>query len=166
MTTLCEQCGAGLLDAASCCGACGARQTNPTDVPSVGASEGFTPPASLGIQPNVAAALSYLAGFVTGIVFLVIEPGKSDRFVRFHSFQSIFFNVAWIGFWIVWLIAGFLLGDVTKGLFFLLQLPVNLLLSAGGFCLWAFLIYNAYLGKTFKIPVIGSLAARQAGLQF
>ena len=166
MAKLCDQCGAGLMDAASCCGACGARQTNPTDVSTAGASQGMASSANSGIQPNVAAALSYLAGFITGIIFLVIEPAKSDRFVRFHSFQSIFFNVAWIGFWIIWLIAGLVLGGVTKGLFFLIQLPVNLLLSAGGFCLWAFLIYNAYLGKTLRVPVIGSLAARKAGLQY
>ena len=40
------------------------------------------------------AALTYLAGFVTGIVFLVLDPYKSNSFIRFHAFQSIFFNVA------------------------------------------------------------------------
>jgi uncharacterized membrane protein len=116
------------------------------------------------LQPNTAAALTYLAGFVTGILFLVIDPFKADRFVRFHAFQSIFFNVAWVGLWIVWMIAGLVLGALTKGLFFLLELPINLLLMVGGFCLWAFLMYSASQGKTFKLPVIGALAAKQAGL--
>jgi uncharacterized membrane protein len=78
--------------------------------------------------------------------------------------QSIFFNIAWAALWIVWMIVGFLLGAMTKGIFFLVELPINLLLMVGGFCLWAYLMYSAYQNKTFKLPVIGALAAKQAGL--
>jgi uncharacterized membrane protein len=117
-----------------------------------------------GLQANTAAALAYLAGIITGILFLVIDPYKGDRFVRFHSFQSIFFNVAWIALWIGWMIVGLVLGAVTKGLFFIIQLPVDLLLMVGGFALWAFLMYSAYRGKVTKLPVIGALAAKQAGI--
>jgi uncharacterized membrane protein len=113
---------------------------------------------------KLAAALAYLAGFVTGIIFLLIEPLKADRLVRFHAFQSIFFNVAWIGFWIVWAIAGMILSAITKGLFLIVELPVNLLLMVSGFCLWIFLMHKAYQGKTFKLPIIGSLATKQASL--
>ncbi len=63
-----------------------------------------------GLTPNVAGALTYLVGAITGILFLVIDPFKTDRFVRFHAFQSIFFNLAWIAFWIVWTIVGLMLG--------------------------------------------------------
>ena len=62
------------------------------------------PVANSGLQANTAGALAYLAGIITGIIFLVIDPYKSDRFVRFHAFQSIFFNVAWIALWIAWMI--------------------------------------------------------------
>jgi uncharacterized membrane protein len=120
--------------------------------------------ANSGLQANTAGALAYLAGIVTGILFLVIDPYKSDRFVRFHAFQSIFFNVAWIGLWIAWMIVGLVLGAITKGLFFFLQVPIDLLLMVGGFCLWAFLMYSAYQGKTTRLPVIGALAAKQAGV--
>jgi uncharacterized membrane protein len=99
----------------------------------------------------------------TGI-FLVIDPYKNNSFIRFHAYQSIFFNVAWIGLWIAWMIVGLVLGAVTKGLFFLIEMPINLALMVGGFCLWAFLMYSAYQTKTFRLPVIGALAARQAGL--
>ncbi|HXS76136.1 MAG TPA: hypothetical protein VN753_08165 [Terracidiphilus sp.] len=116
------------------------------------------------MEPNAAGALTYFAGLITGIIFLLIDPFKSDRFVRFHAFQSIFFNVAWIGLWIAWMIVGLVLGAITKGLFFLIEMPINLLLMAGGFCLWAFLMYSAYQKKTFKLPVIGALAAKQAGI--
>jgi uncharacterized membrane protein len=121
-------------------------------------------PSSSGLQANTAGALAYLAGIVTGILFLVIDPYKSDRFVRFHAFQSIFFNVAWIALWIAWMIVGLVLGAITKGLFFFLQVPIDLLLMIGGFCLWAFLMYSAYQGKMTKLPVIGALAAKQAGV--
>ena len=47
---------------------------------------------------------------------------------------------------------------------FIIQLPINLLFSVGGFCLWLYLMYAAYQGKTFQLPVIGPLAASQAGI--
>ena len=122
------------------------------------------PVANSGLQANTAGALAYLAGIITGIIFLVVDPYKGDRFVRFHAFQSIFFNVAWIALWIAWVIAGLVLSAITKGLFFFLQLPIDLLLMAGGFALWAFLMYSAYQGKTTKLPVVGALAAKQAGI--
>ena len=108
------------------------------------------PAAGAGLTPNVAGALAYLVGAITGILFLVIDPFKNDRFVRFHAFQSIFFNLAWIGFWIVWSILGLMLSAVSHGLFFIIQLPINLLISIGGFCLWIYLMYTAYQGKTFQ----------------
>lgn len=119
---------------------------------------------SASMQPNAAGALAYLAGFITGIIFLLIDPFKSDRFVRFHALQSIFFNLAWIGLWIAWIIVGFVLGAMTKGVFFLIQMPINLLLMLGGFGLWAYLMYSAYQRKTFRLPVVGALAAKQAGV--
>jgi uncharacterized membrane protein len=122
------------------------------------------PVANSGLQANTAGALAYLAGIITGIIFLVVDPYKGDRFVRFHAFQSVFFNVAWIALWIAWTIVGLVLSAVTKGLFFFLQLPIDLLLMAGGFVLWAFLMYSAYQGKMTKLPVIGALAAKQAGV--
>jgi uncharacterized membrane protein len=156
--SFCQNCGSPLADNTSVCPVC------PSPTYQGGAVAATAAPAASGLQPNTAAALTYLAGFVTGILFLVIDPFKADRFVRFHAFQSIFFNVAWVGLWIVWMIAGLVLGALTKGLFFLLELPINLLLMVGGFCLWAFLMYSASQGKTFKLPVIGALAAKQAGL--
>jgi uncharacterized membrane protein len=156
--SFCENCGCTLPDNVSVCPVCPSPNYQSAAVATAVA------PAASGLQPNTAGALSYLVGFVTGIIFLVVDPFKSDKFIRFHAFQSIFFNVAWIGFWFVWIIAGMVLGALTKGLFFLIELPVNLLLTLGGFCLWAFLMYSAYQGKSFKLPIIGALAAKQAGL--
>jgi uncharacterized membrane protein len=160
--SFCQNCGHRLPENSPICPFCTPAQAAPA---APAATYAAAPaPTAAGLQPNVAGALAYLAGFITGIIFLVIDPFKGDRFVRFHAFQSIFFNVAWIGFWIVWMIAGMILGAITKGLFFIIELPVNLLLMVGGFCLWAFLMYSASQGKTFKLPIVGAIAAKQAGL--
>ena len=52
-------------------------------------------------QANVIAALTYLLGFVTGIIFLFLEPYNQDEFIRFHARQSIGFSVAWFAIEIV-----------------------------------------------------------------
>src|ERR1700736_1586429 len=180
--SFCQTCGSSLPDGSPTCTACGASQgvaassAAPGAMPSSGPIPGPTPgampgavPAALpaagaGLTPNVAGALAYLVGAITGILFLVIDPFKTDRFVRFHAFQSIFFNLAWIAFWIVWMIVGLMLGAISHGLFFIIQLPINLLVTVGGFCIWIYLMYSAYQGKTFQLPIIGALAATQAGI--
>jgi uncharacterized membrane protein len=149
----CQSCGAAFADGATFCPTCSVRSQ------AMASSA-----ANSGLQANTAGALTYFAGIITGILFLVIDPYKSDRFVRFHAFQLIFFNVAWIALWMAWMIVGLVLGAVTKGLFFFLQMPIDLLLMIGGFVLWAFLMYSAYQGKTTRLPVIGPLAAKQAGI--
>ncbi len=150
----CQTCGAAFAAGTTFCPTCSV-------IPQAAVASA---PAASGLQPNVAGALAYLAGIITGILFLVIDPYKNDRFVRFHAFQSLFFNIAWIALWIAWTIVGLVLGTVTKGLFFILQVPIDLLLMVGGFALWAYLMYSAYQGKTTQLPVIGALAAKQAGI--
>src|ERR1017187_4637950 len=154
--SFCLSCGKPLSAGASHCGACGAA-TGQTGAVSAA-------PAAIGMSTNTAGALTYLAGIFTAILFLVIDPYKADRFVRFHAFQSLFFNLAWIGFWIVWTILGLILSAVTHGFFFLIQTPIDLVLMLGGFCLWAFLMYSASQGNAFRLPILGALAAKQAGL--
>ena len=112
--SFCQTCGASLPDGSPACTACGASQGVAAPSAAPGAIPGSIPApmpaaapvAGAGLTPNVAGALTYLLGLITGILFLVIDPFKTDRFVRFHAFQSIFFNVAWIAFWIVWTIVG------------------------------------------------------------
>lgn len=177
----CQTCGTSLPDGSVTCTACGASQgAAPGGAPGYqaappppGAAPGYQPPppgmytpapaAASGLTPNVAGALAYLVGAITGILFLVIDPFKADRFVRFHAFQSIFFNLAWIAFWIIWTIIGLVLSAVSHGLFFIIQLPINLIITVGGFCAWIYLMYSAYQGKMFQLPIIGPLAASQAG---
>jgi len=93
--TSCSKCGATLSDGGAFCGSCGAPNTPATQVPAARAqvvpASGLNVQASSGLTSNIAAALAYVLGLVTGIIFLVLEPYKRDRFVRFHAMQSIFF---------------------------------------------------------------------------
>lgn len=123
-----------------------------------------TPAAGSGISNNVAGALCYLVGWITGLIFLLIEPYKNDKTVRFHAFQSIFFNVALIAVYIVVLILSIVLGFITKGLSVFLMGPLMLIIWLGVFVVWIFLMVKAYNNQTFKLPIIGDLAAKQAGL--
>jgi len=98
---------------------------------------------------NVAAGLCYVFGFVTGIVFLVLEPYNRDPFVRFHAFQSIFFSIGAI-------VASTVIG-IVPFVGILLWFPVWLGLVA----LWVVLLVQAFSDKKWKLPVIGDFAERQ-----
>jgi len=56
------------------------------------------PAGTSGMTDNVAGALCYLVGFITGIIFLVMEPYNKRPFVRYHAWQSIIFSVGWFIF--------------------------------------------------------------------
>jgi len=97
-----------------------------------------------GLPKNTAAALSYVLGWLTGIVFLLIEK---DKFVRFHAAQSI---VVFGILTVVVLIPG--IGWVIAPLAWIV-----------GFVLWLVLIFKAYQGEEFKLPWIGDLAKKLLG---
>lgn len=109
----------------------------------------------------MAGALCYLAGLITGILFLVIEPYNRSRMVRFHAFQSIFFNIAWIAIWIVEMIVSAALTPIPV-LGWLLSLLLWTAIALGGFILWLVLMWKAYQGDRLVLPVIGPLAEKQA----
>lgn len=109
---------------------------------------------TLGMEANLAGALAYLLGLITGIIFFVIE--KENKFVRFHAMQSILFCAAWI-----------ILGVALS---VLMMIPVlgwiigilgYLLVGLGGFILWLFVMYKAYRGEQYLLPVVGDIALRQ-----
>lgn len=123
-----------------------------------------TPAPSSGMSNNVAGALCYLFGWITGLIFLLIEPYKNDKTVRFHGFQSIFFNVALIAVWIVLVILSAILGVITHGLSIVITGPLFLVVWLGVLVVWVILMVKAYNNQIFKLPIIGALAAKQAGL--
>jgi uncharacterized membrane protein len=112
------------------------------------------------MDDNVAGALCYLGGFITGILFLVLEPYNRRPFVRFHAFQSIFFCVAWIVLAMVLRIPFVILGAISH--VWLIFLPLRMLFGLVGFLLWLFCMYKAYNREWFQLPIIGPLAAKQA----
>ena|SRR5258708_4987870 len=116
-----------------------------------------TPAATSGMTNNMAGALCYIT--IVGIVFLLIEPYNKIRFVRFHAFQSIFFCVAAIAVEIVWAIVGGILAHIIG----FLVLPLSLVIYLGIVICWFLLVFKAYSNQEFKLPIIGDLAAKQAG---
>jgi uncharacterized membrane protein len=100
-----------------------------------------------GLSPQLAGAIAYVGGLVTGIVVLAVE--KEDRFVRFHAMQSIVFFIAV-------LVAHLALSGVP---FLGKVLYVPFLMGVVG--IWAFLIYQAFNGRRYKLPYFGDFAERQ-----
>ncbi len=169
----CQTCGTALVADTRFCQSCGSPTETQPDV-STPVAEGAaaaatvsqaSPTGSKTMDTNVVGALTYLAGFVTGIIFLVLDPYKANSFVRFHAFQSIFFNVAWIAFWIVWMILSAVLTPLTAGIFGLIALPLMLIFIVAGFGIWVFLMYQAYQQKLYRLPIVGRFAAEQAGVR-
>jgi len=119
----------------------------------------YQPVAAAGMADNVASALCYAVGLITGIIFLVLAPYNQNKAIRFHAFQSIFFHVACILFYFVF---SFVLSIILSmmhifGLFFLTQL-----VGLGFFLVWLYLIISAYQGKNVELPIIGPIARQQA----
>jgi uncharacterized membrane protein len=141
-----------MLAGAAFCASCG------QSVSLVGANPGGTAIATPALPANVAGALCYLAGFVTGILFLVLEPYRRDRFVRFHAFQSIFFNVAGI---VSYLALGILQSLLPWTLWHLMA-SVSTLFSLALLCVALWLMYRAYNNQLFKLPFLGDFAEKQA----
>lgn len=112
-----------------------------------------------GITPNMAGALSYFLGALSGILFLVID--RDRPFVRFHAMQSIVLTVAWFGAWVVLSVLGLVLGAVPV-IGWLVSMLLSLALGVLGFLLWLYLMFRAYSGDEWELPVVGEYARRFA----
>jgi len=95
--------------------------------------------SATGLSKNTAGALAYVLGPVTGVVFLVLEK---DAFVRFHAMQSIVVFV--VLFLLQWVFG------IT-----IVLLPIVPLISLLAFVLWLLLIYKAWQGEEWEVPVLG-----------
>jgi uncharacterized membrane protein len=109
----------------------------------------------------MAAALCYVLGLLTGVLFLVLAPYNQNRLIRFHAFQSIFVNLAYVAALIV---LGVFTGILRMVPFFGVMLSFMLypILGLGFFVLWLVLMYKAYNGERWVLPVVGPLAEKQA----
>jgi uncharacterized membrane protein len=163
----CANCGAEV--GGRFCQKCGA----PLAAPAAGPTPGPMPPsvnplppgpsaASIGMTDNMAGALCYLFGFITGILFLVLAPYNQDRNIRFHAFQSIFLNVAWVILWIVVGIVDYVFSYIPFfGIF--IAWVLRFTIGLGGLIVWLYMMFKTYNGEKIVLPVIGPMADKQAG---
>src|SRR3990167_4209084 len=102
---------------------------------------------------NLVAALSYLVGFVTGIVILLVE--KDDKYIRFHAMQS---TLLFVGL----LIINILVDIILKPIDFLgfLSTVINTSITIAGIIVWVISMYKAYNGEVYKWPYVGKLAEK------
>ena len=142
----CNMCGAQIADGTTTCAVCAGRVATAPAAPS--ASVG-------GMADNVAGMLAYVT-IIPAIVFLVMEPYNKNRFIRFHSFQCLFFAATLLVLHIGLSIFAFV------PFMALITLPLHLLISLGGFILWIVLLLKANQGQMYKIPIIGDMAEKQA----
>lgn len=114
-------------------------------------------PTSTGLPANVAGALAYALGPITGIIFYVLE--KDNRFVRFHAAQSIAVSIVMFVISFVLGILGMVIGAVP-----LIGWLVAMLLSFGvsivAFVLWLLLMWQAFQGNEWEVPFAGTFARR------
>jgi uncharacterized membrane protein len=119
--------------------------------------------SSTGLDENIASLLAYIAGWVTGLIFFLIE--KSSRLVRFHAMQSILLNVLII---IVAIVVGIvisilvlILGQLSgalAGIVSLLSFLFWLVFGLAVVMVWVMCLIKAYQGQMYKLPIIGEYA--------
>ena len=117
-------------------------------IPSSGPSAGA---GASGMTDNVAGALAYIP--IIGIIFLLIDPYKSNRGIRFHSFQGLFLLAVVI---VLNILTGVIVG-VAWSFWFLYSL-IRLAFAV----IWIYCMYKAYTGEKVVLPIIGPIAEKQA----
>ncbi|HZU66210.1 MAG TPA: DUF4870 domain-containing protein [Ktedonobacteraceae bacterium] len=132
----------------------------PYSTPAPGLRPNVNGPTSMGMEANIAAGLSYIVGWITGLIFFLME--KQNRFVRFHAMQSILFSAALTAFYILLNIVSFALAIASIPFLGLLLSVVGFIVAIGTLIVWIFLVINAFQGKYFKLPVLGNYAERYA----
>jgi len=108
--------------------------------------------SSTGLESNIAGLLSYLVGWITGLIFFLIE--KEDGFVRFHAMQSIIFFGAVT---VIQIILGILGIIPVIGLIFDIIGYIVWLLAV---VMWIVFMIKAYQGDRFKFPITGQMAEK------
>jgi len=141
----CSKCGAENPEGVKFCSKCGAGlgvAATPTEGAAAPEAE-----SSTGMSANVAGLLCYVAGWITGIIFVVLE--KKSIFVKFHAWQSIMtFGV---------LTVAYLIFSWIPFVGWILSILIGILM----FVLWIILIIQAGSGKMWKVPLAGDWAEKQ-----
>ena len=149
MALFCSSCGTEMGDNAAFCPKCGKAIGQPTSGGAAAApSVATTTTAGAGLQDNIAGLLAYL--FIPAIIFLLVEPYNRNKFIRFHSFQSIFTGIfSIVVHTVLWMIP--VIGWMIAPFFSLLM-----------FTVWIVCMIKAFQMQYFKLPLIGDFAEKQA----
>ena len=142
----CTKCGTMVADNVAFCPSCGAPQAG-------GVATAMAPAASSqsGLSENVAGLLCYLLGWVTGLIFFLIDKRP---FVRFHAAQSI---VVFGGLTVIRIVLSMLF--ISGGLAgFSAGVGILWLVSLVGLVLWILLMVKAYQGEKYRVPLAADLA--------
>lgn len=104
---------------------------------------------STGLEENVAGLLCYVLGWITGLIFFLIE--KDNKFVRFHAMPSII-----------------VFGTLTVASIVISWIPfigwvIGWLISILAVVLWIVLMIKAFQGEKYKLPWAGDMAEKAAG---
>jgi uncharacterized membrane protein len=156
----CSKCGTENPKGAKFCSKCGATLgAAETPTPSEGAAKPEAE-SSTGMSANVAGLLCYVAGWITGIVFVVLE--KKSTFVKFHAWQSIItFGALTVVQIILSIIGAIALTSFSFGLWRAANV-IGVIVWVITVGLWIALMIFAYQGKMWKVPGAGNWAEKQA----
>jgi uncharacterized membrane protein len=149
----CSKCGGELTEGAAFCPKCGQALAG-------GPAPQSAQNTTTGLAENVAGLLCYLVGWLTGIIFFLIDKRP---FVRFHAAQSI---VVFGGLFAIRLVLGAFFGAsfYMSGFGFLGMMGALYgLIALVGIVLWILLMVKAYQGEKFEVPLAAGLAKTIAG---
>ena len=153
----CKACGQDAGEA-SFCPKCGAPQgASQSSAPSaaVAAPTAVSDSPTAGIEENIAGLLCYLFGWVSGLIFLLIDKRP---FVKFHAAQSLALSICFIPVWIIYFIFSFVLTMITAAMHFpigFISFLLFPLIMIAFFATFIFCMYKAYNHEKFKLPIIG-----------
>lgn len=112
-----------------------------------------------GLPQNIAGALAYVLGPLTGVLFLVLE--KENRFVRFHAAQSIAIGLIMVALSIALSIVAGMLAFVPV-LGWIAMFLLSVVIGLGSLVLWVALMWRAYLDAMWELPLAGAFARKFA----
>jgi len=150
----CKACGQDIGNA-TFCSKCGANQGAAAPPPVVSLAPAASP--TEGLEENVAGLLCYILGWLTGLIFLLIDKRP---FVKFHAAQSIALSIAVV---VVYFAVGIVFGMMHFMHLGFLALAAYPIVGLGVFIVWIFSMYKAYQHEKFMLPIIGNIAQGLAG---